>query len=138
LGLAAIQTPHNPNAGQCEIVRNGLRSDYDSLLTQFQRRLSRVLTALASYTWSHCLDYGSQNYFLGSQRGNCDFDVRHNVSVAFSYDLPNVGHNGFVNTVLHHWGLDGRLMARSAFPVTLQGNPTFDPVTNQQLYGGLD
>ena len=31
--------------------------------------------------------------------GNCDFDVRHNLSTAFSYDLPNVGHGGFVNAV---------------------------------------
>ena len=43
-------------------IQNGLTSDYDSLQIQFQRRLSRGLTALASYTWSHCIDYGSQNY----------------------------------------------------------------------------
>ena len=43
-------------------VENGLTSDYDSLQVQFRRRLSQGLTALASYTWSHCMDYGSQNY----------------------------------------------------------------------------
>ena len=107
-----------------DYIDNGLTSDYDSLQIQFRRRLSRGLTALASYSWSHCLDYGSENYNLAYQRGNCDFDVRHNLSAAFSYDLPNVGHNGFVNAVLHHWGLDDRLTARTAFPVTLYGNAT--------------
>ena len=86
-------TPNNPNATFFILIENGLTSDYDSLQVQFRRRLSRGLTALASYTWSHCIDYGSQNYIFGYQRGNCDFDVRHNLSAAFSYDLPNVGHN---------------------------------------------
>jgi hypothetical protein len=135
---SAIQTPKNPNTSQFEIVKNGLTSDYNSLQLQVRRRLSRGLMALASYTWSHCVDYGSQNYFLGYQRGNCDFDIRHNFSAAFSYDLPDVGQNRFYNALLHHWGLDDRVTARTGFPVTLQGNTTFDPVTNQEYYGGLD
>jgi hypothetical protein len=111
----------NPNATFFFFVQNGLKSDYSALQAQFRRRLSRGLTALASYTWSHCLDYGSSNLLFGYQRGNCDFDVRHNFSAAFSYDLPDVGHNKFVNAVLHHWGLDDRFTARTAFPVTLRG-----------------
>jgi hypothetical protein len=85
------------------------------------------LTALASYTWSHCIDYGSENYNYSYQRGNCDFDVRHNFSAAFSYDLPNVGRNSFANAALHHWGLDDRLTARTGFPVTLYGNTLLQP-----------
>src|SRR5208337_920560 len=66
-----IFTPSNPNTSYgFGIVQNGLTSDYDSLQVQFQRRLSHGLTTLASYTWSHCIDYGSQNYFIGYQRGN--------------------------------------------------------------------
>ncbi len=96
------------------------------------------MTALASYTWSHCLDYGSQNYNFGYQRGDCDFDVRHNFSAAFSYDVPNVGHNRFVNGLLHHWGLDDRFTARTAFPITLDGDSYTEPQTGRQLRGGLD
>jgi hypothetical protein len=113
-------------------IQNGLSSDYDSLQFQFQRRLTRGLTTLASYTWSHCLDYGSENYSLGYQRGNCDFDVRHNFSAAFSYDLPNVGHNVAASALLHHWGLDDRFTARTAFPVTLYGAGLLQP--NGQFY----
>jgi hypothetical protein len=133
-----ISTPNNPNTGTFVFIENGLTSDYDALQVQFQRRLSRGLSALASYTWSHCIDYGSQDYALVYQRGNCDFDVRHNLSTAFSYDLPYTGHGSFVNAVLHHWGLDDRLTARTAFPVTLNGNQTFDPVTGDLYNTGLN
>jgi hypothetical protein len=134
-----FSTPSNPNeSGQFIIVQNGLTSDYDALQLQFRRRLTRGLTALTSYTWSHCIDYGSQNYLVGYQRGNCDFDIRNNLSAAFSYDLPNVGHSRFVDAVLHNWGLDDRFTARTAFPVTLNGNLTVDPATLQQFYEGLN
>jgi Carboxypeptidase regulatory-like domain len=128
----AVEPADNPNITFYNFIESGLTSDYNALQVQFRRRLSRGLTALASYTWSHCIDYGSQDYILGYQRGNCDFDVRHNLSAAFSYDLPNVGHGGFVDTVLHHWGLDDRFTARTAFPVTLFGNELLQP--NGQLY----
>ncbi len=127
----------NSNAPGFFFNKNGLTSDYDALQIQFQRRLSQGLTALASYTWSHCIDYGSQDYFFPYLRGDCDFDIRNNLSAAFSYDLPNVSQNGFLGAVLHHWGLDDRFTARTAFPVTLQGNATVDP-TGQTYYAGLN
>jgi hypothetical protein len=133
-----ISTPSNPNAQTFIVVQNGLTSDYDSLQLQFRRRLSRGLTALASYTWSHCIDYGSQNYELAFQRGNCDFDVRHNLSTAFSYDLPKVGSNGLAEAILHNWGIDDRFTARTPFPVTLVGNTSFDPSTLTLVSDGLN
>ena len=133
----AFSTPTNPNASSFIFTENGLTSDYGSLQVQFRRRLSRGLTALVSYTMSHCIDYGSQNYNFGYQRGNCDFDVRHNLSAAFSYDLPNKGHDGFVKAALHNWGLDDRFTARTAFPVTLNGNPLLQP-NGQYYYAGLN
>ncbi len=132
-----FSAPTNPNATTFLIVQNGLTSDYNALQIQFRRRLSRGLTALASYTWSHCIDYGSENLNLAYQRGNCDFDVRHNLSAAFSYDLPNVERNTFVKDMLGHWGLDDRFTARTAFPVTLNGNPLLQP-NGQVYYAGLN
>jgi len=137
LQVTDISAPTNPIANFFIFIGNGLTSDYDSLQIQFRRRLSRGLTALASYTWSHCLDYGSQNFSLAYQRGNCEFDVRDNLSTAFSYDLPNVGHNGFVKAVVHGWGLDNRFIARTAFPVTLNGNPLVNSI-GQRYNAGLN
>jgi len=133
-----ILAPGNPNAGDFLFFNNGLTSEYHALQVQFRRRLSQGLTALGSYTWSHCLDYGSSYFVYGYQRGSCDFDVRHNFSAAFSYDLPNVGHNAFVSAMLHHWGLDNRFTARTAFPVTLNGKTLVDPVTRQRYNSGLN
>jgi hypothetical protein len=133
----SLAPSNNPNTFLVFLVQNGLTSDYDSLQIQLRRKLSRGLTALASYTWSHCLDYGSVNYQVGYQRGNCDFDVRHNLSTAFSYDVPDVGHNSLANAVLHHWGIDNRFTARTAFPVTLVGQFLVLP-NGQQYDAGLD
>jgi hypothetical protein len=130
--------PTNPIANEFFFVRNGLTSDYDALQIQFNRRLTRGLTALASYTWSHCLDWGSQNYTIGYDRGSCDADVRHNLTGAVSYDLPNVGHGSFVSVLLHHWGVDDRFTARSAFPVNVLGTTEIDPNTGRQLSNGLN
>ena len=134
-----IFTPSNPNTSYgFGIVQNGLTSDYDSLQGQFQRRLSHGLTTLASYTWSHCIDYGSQNYFIGYQRGNCDSDVRQNLSAAFSYDLPNVGQNAVTKVLLNRWGLDDRFTSRTDFPITVNGGTFFSPVTGQEMATGVD
>ena len=130
--------PSNSTAFQFNVTTNGLTSDYGSSQVQYRRRLAQGLTALASYTWSHCIDYNSQNYLFGYQRGNCDFDVRHNFSSAFSYDLPNVGHGGLVHALLHHWGLDDRFTARTGFPLTFSGNQVFDPATGKEQFSGVD
>ncbi len=99
----------NPNFGEVLFEKNGLTSDYDALQVQFQRKLSRGLQALASYTWSHAIDYGSYDYALPYLRGNSDFDVRHSFSAALAYDLPNSGmENKVAEAMLHHWSLDTR------------------------------
>ena len=129
----------NPNASTFAYYGNGLTSDYNALQVQFRRRLSQGLTALGSYTWSHCIDYGSEDYFLAYQRGSCDYDVRHNVSAAFSYDTPEIEHGSRVlKAILNNWGLDDRFTARTGFPITLSGNTAFDPTTGQEFYGGLN
>ena len=129
---------NNPDLNSVTFFRTGLTSDYHALQLKFQRKLSRGLTALGSYTWSHCLDYGSQNTVFPHKRGNCDFDVRHNLSAALSEDLPKVAGSRQYRAVANDWGLDGRLSARSAFPVTLNGPSLVNPATGQFENAGLD
>lgn len=133
-----ISTPNNPSSGSFLFIESGPTADYDALQTQFRRRLSGGLTVLGSYTWSHCIDYGSQNYFLAAERGNCDFDVRQNLSTALSYDVPSFGKGTLGKTILQHWGIDDRLIVRTGFPITLNGVQYFDPSTGQLLNSGLD
>ena len=129
---------NNPNLSSVTFFRTGLTSDYHALQLKFQRRLSRGITALGSYTWSHCLDYGSQNSAFPQKRGNCDFDVRHNLSTAFSGDFPGVAGSRLVRAIVNDWGLDGRLSARTAFPVTLDGPSFINSTTGQFENAGLD
>ncbi len=134
LNLSAV----NPNISTLLFINNGLTSDYSALQVQLQRRMSHGLQALASYTWSHSIDFGSRNQAFPSVRGNSDFDVRHNFSAAFSYDIPSAFQNGFAREVFGHWGFDDRFSARTGFPVTLNGASRIDPVTLVRFFAGLD
>jgi hypothetical protein len=119
-------------------IRNGTTSSYDAMQAQLQRRLSHGLQAFVAYTWSHAIDYGSANGADAARKGDADFDVRHNFSAAVSYEFPTFFTSALPHALLDHWSLDGRFLARSAFPVTLNGNYFTDPASGQQNYGGLN
>ncbi len=46
--------------------------------------------------------------------------------------------NVLLKYVLGNWGVDGRLIARTAYPVSLLGNLFSDPVTGSRYYNGVD
>jgi hypothetical protein len=117
----------NPNANfqYAYLVRNTGFSDFESLQVQFQRRLSKGLQLLASYTYSHSLDNASNDstsYLYAIQlnpqrdRASSDFDIRHALSAAFSYEL---GHARRRAVPFRDWFLDGVVVARSSSPVDI-------------------
>jgi hypothetical protein len=121
------------------LYKNGLTSNYNALQTKYQRQVAHGLQALASYTWSHSLDYGSYNVIYPYQRGSSDFDVRNNFTGALSYDLPSsLLISSRLRWLTSNWGIDGRFTARSGFPVTFNGSSYVDPITSQTYYGGLN
>ena len=92
---------------------------------QFQRRLSRGLQALVSYTWGKSLDNASNDsssYLIASaivpkqDYGPSDFDIRQTLSAAFSYNIPGAR---FWKPLTHGWALDGVVSARTATPVDI-------------------
>lgn len=113
-------------------------SDYDALQAKFQRSVRNGLTTLVSYTWSHSIDEGSNAAALPLSRGNSDFDVRNNFQAGLAWDLPHVSGTRFVSEILNGWGLDGRFVARTAFPITLNGNFATDPGTGNQYYTNVN
>jgi hypothetical protein len=131
-------TSLNPNFGTVQYFAGGITSNYQALQTQFQRTVVRGIQALASYTWSHSIDFGSSVVELPLQRGNADFDVRNNLQGGISWDLPAIDSTMFTNILLNGWGLDARLNVRSAFPVNPQGNEFVDPATGSISYGELN
>jgi hypothetical protein len=118
----------NPKFTLLDLVRNGANSDYDALQMQFQRRMSKGLQALVSYTWSHALDDDSAaSTFRAAQRGNAAFDVRHLLSAAATYDIPAPSTNGIMQSVLANWSIDTIIRAQSALPVDLTGAIVTNP-----------
>ena len=116
LNLAGI----NSKFPTVRLFTNGASSDYHSLQVQIQRRLSRGLQALGSYTWSHAIDTASTDVFASNSvliRGNSDFDVRHNFAAAVTYDVPS-----FANVIGRDWGIDLHANARTALPVVTTSN----------------
>jgi len=128
----------NPNFGTIILIPSGITSNYQSLQVRFQRSISNGLQALASYTWSHSLDFGSNNSSLPVKRGNSDFDVRSNFQLGASWDVPTPGLHRFLSPILENWGVDLRAIERTGFPVTLQGKSLIDPTTGNTFNSGVD
>jgi hypothetical protein len=128
--LQAVQVSSpNPNLGTAYLQGDTATSDYNALQLQFDRRMSRGLQALASYTWSHSIDDGSagssgspSNTLPATLNGNAnrgpsDFDIRHTFSAGVTYDLAAPKINPFTSAILHGWSLQTFILARSAPPV---------------------
>lgn len=131
-------TSVNPLFGTVYYYPSNLTSNYQALQVEFQRSVSRGIQALVAYTWSHSLDFGSDSTALSLQRGNSNFDVRNNFQAGLSWDVPKVGTDKVVRTLLNDWGIDGRINARSAFPVSLDGSTYTDIATGNTTYTGLN
>jgi hypothetical protein len=107
----------NPSFRTVNLTTNNATSDYQALQAQFQRRLSRGLQAIASYTWSHAIDDDSASYTSrAALRGNASFDLRHSFAAAVTYDLPSPK-EAIAKAVLGHWSFDTTAHAQSALPV---------------------
>jgi hypothetical protein len=127
----------NPNFSTIFYFPGGVSSNYQSLQVKFQRTISRGLQALASYTWSHSLDFGSTNSAYPLTYGSSDFDLRHNFQGGMSWELPHPEGNLFVREVLTGWGLDAQAIARTSFPITLLGTLRTDS-TGERYCSGVN
>jgi hypothetical protein len=131
--------------GTIDAFRSNTISNYNSLQTSVEKRISHGLTFQLSYTWAHALDEAS-SASLGSlangdfrdqrnpglEYGNADFDVRHRFVISYLYELP-FGHGkafggnatGFVNQLIGNWQIAGITSASTGnfFTVT-------DPLVN--------
>ena len=130
----------NQNSDFGEIVSfpAGVTSNYQALQLKFQRSISPGVQALASYTWSHSIDFGSINSAWPLTRANSNLDLRHNFEAALSWDEHKLHGRGFSDWILGGWGADARITARSAFPVTPLGNIFSDPATGDRYFSGVN
>jgi len=123
---------HFRNVG---ILYNGAISNYNGLTATASRRFTSGFTGNLNYTWSHALDdvsnggtglYYSANDSLLSQidpsclrclnYGNADYDVRHNITANYVWELPFKSSSKALNFVESGWTLSQTIFWHSGYP----------------------
>ena len=136
-GLPFVPRP-DPRFDDIDLLESRANSNYHSLQARWQQRLSRGLAALVSYTWAKSIDDASNffssagdpnfpqnSYDVRAERGRSNFDVRHRLSVSYSYDLPfgkgksYLADNGWVSTLLTGWQTFGIVTLQTGRPFTV-------------------
>ncbi len=124
----------NPSFQVVQVTRNSAASEYRGLQLQFQRRLSRGLQSLVSYTWSKSEDTASNDSSSNTpaarldpelDRGPSNFDVRHAFSAAVTYNIPMIEAGRIGKAITRNWGVDTIFTARSATPVNVTYSRNF-------------
>ncbi len=136
-GLPFVPRP-DPRFDDIDLLESRANSSYNALQARFQQRLSHGFSTLASYTWSKSIDDASNffssagdpnfpqnSYNVAAERGRSNFDVRHRLSVSYSYALPLgkgrdfLADAGWLTTVLTGWESFGILTFQSGRPFTV-------------------
>jgi hypothetical protein len=130
MGRKLLRTTMQPSFnGTYDIIRlatNGADSDYNALQVQWVRRFVRNLQVQVNYTYSHSIDSASNDAgfgfasLFGGERGNSDFDVRHNLNMSGSYLLPSPS-EGVLHALLKDWWSEWMFTARTGLPFDVQG-----------------
>ncbi len=138
-GLPIVPRP-DPRFDDIDLLESRGNSNYNALQARFQRRWSRGLYALVSYTWSKSIDDASNffssagdpnfpqnSYDVAAERGRSNFDVRHRLSASYSYALPfGKGQSGWEGTLLGGWETHGIITLQSGRPFTVALLPEID------------
>ena len=136
-GLPFVPRP-NPFFDDIDLLESRANSNYNALQARFQQRLSRGFTALGSYTWSKSIDDASNffssagdpnfpqnSYNVRAERGRSNFDIRHRLSVSYSYLFPfgkgrtYFADSGWVTSLLSGWETFGIVTLQSGRPFTV-------------------
>jgi hypothetical protein len=134
-----VQPNLRPNPQFADITYEESRgsSSYHSLQSRFQQRLRAGLMAMASYTFGKSLDLsstffssaGDSNFPQNSaapeaEKGRSNFDLRHRLSLGYSYNLPVgrggrfVADHGTLSALLTGWSTHGIVTVQSGRPFT--------------------
>jgi outer membrane receptor protein involved in Fe transport len=127
---ALVQNPRpDPNFGSLDMLDTTSYSAYNALQVGVQHRLSANVVFQFSYTYSHCIDssfayagLGANNvtsaitnpYDWSTDKGNCSFDLRQNLTANAVYLLPFKG-----NRFKEGWQLTGIQSWHTGVPFSL-------------------
>ena len=131
LGVACGNDPNplRPSLGYGNLTRleDQANSSYNAMQATLRRTVGD-LTLSVAYTYSHSIDNSSDrfdgafvnSYNLATNRGNSDFDLRHNLAISYVYGLPFFKGSGLSHTLLGGWQVSGITIAQTGthFSVT--------------------
>ena len=113
-----------------------VNSTYNALVAKLEKRFSKGLSLLTSYTYGHSIDGDGQEHDTGdvtpqnvrnlaAERGSSNFDVRNRFVVSGFYLLPFGKKPGFVSYLIRDWELSGIFSAQNGqpFSATLSTDP---------------
>ena len=129
----------------------GANASYNALVTRLEKRFSKGVTFLTSYTWSHNIDNNTQfldtglfnvanQYDRGAERSSANIDMRQSFTSSFTWQLPfgkdrAIGSNWgrAADAILGGWQIGGLVSLRTGFPfeVTFPGDPQNSGTTNR-------
>ncbi len=111
-------------------------SNYNGLSVSLTERATHGLSFRFNYTYSHTgddvsngglLPYSSNDSQLtqlfptgmGLNYSNADYDVRHNISANYLWELPFKSSNHFANAAIGGWMVSGTIFYRSGLPYSV-------------------
>jgi hypothetical protein len=126
--------PLDARFGAVTQLSTGANSHYNGLQLTAEQRMTRGLQVQANYTWSHCLDTVSNGGFLqfssggilsplpgdlSRQYGSCDYDVRHNITANYTYQLPLHVQGRLLGYAVNGWQISGSVFWHSGVPFSV-------------------
>jgi len=130
--------PTDPRFGAVTQFSTGENSHYNGLQLTAMKRLGHGLQGQVNYTWSRCMDTVSNGGFLQFSAGGilsplpgeldrdygpCDYDIRHNLSAQYVYQLPIKVRNPLLAQALNRWQISGTMFWHSGVPFSVLSTP---------------
>jgi hypothetical protein len=137
-GPFAYMQPVDPRFAAVTQLSTGAGSSYNGLQVTASKRMGHGLQAQINYTWSHCLDEVSNGGFLqfssagilsplpGDLRrdyGPCDYDIRHNLTAQYVYELPIKTSNHALGSAVNGWQISGSVFFHTGVPFSVLSTP---------------
>jgi hypothetical protein len=130
--------PPDPRFGDVTQFMSNASSRYNGLQLTLQRRPSAGLSWIVNYTWSHTQDEVSNGGFLpfaagallsplpgelGRNFGNADYDIRHNLTASYTYELPVHASRPWLAALANGWQVSQTFFWHTGVPFTVQSAP---------------
>ena len=126
--------PTDPRFAAVTQLSTGANSNYNGLQLTAMKRMGHGLQGQINYTWSHCLDTVSNGGFLQFSSGGilsplpgdlsrdygpCDYDIRHNLTAQYVYQVPIKVANHALGYALNGWQVSGTVFFHSGVPFSV-------------------